>query len=235
MSYSNGPAGGNNPRDNDPVGAVRLAEPRRRRAGWLIPLLALLGLLLLGLLLWALLHNSSKKTPKAAVAASPTATAITPPTATPSAALTTPAAAPATPTAGAGAGAGAGAAAGAGTLLAGGQKVLPATGPLGTLSRYAGKPVTATGVPVQSVPADEGFWVGSSTKDRVWVQLTGQAGESAYTVKKGDRISFTGGRMVPTTPGFATGAGVTAAEGAGQLTAQRQHISLAKSAVHLRP
>lgn len=109
---------------------------------------------------------------------------------------------------------------------------LPGTGPVGALGRFTGQAATAEGVPVQSVPANEGFWVGDSVTDRVWVQLAG-AGESGYTVKPGDRVSFTAGKVVATGPAFAGQVGVNAAEGAAQLTAQGQHISVAKGDLRL--
>lgn len=102
------------------------------RARWRVPLLALLGLALLGLLLWALLHGRGDNKKVAAVVPSPTATATdaspsansvpseTPSdgvSAEPSAGVSSgPSSAP-TGTAGA-------AASGGGTLLAAGQSVL---------------------------------------------------------------------------------------------------------------
>jgi len=224
------------------VGAysVGTKEPRRR-PGWLIPLLILLGLALLGLLLWALLHgrgtDDKKKTaaaPAAGASASPsTSPSVAPstsPSPAPSAGPSTDASAtPPSP-------ATAVTASAAGRLLAGGQPVLPlpGTGPVGALGRFTGQTATAETVPVQSVPADEGFWVGNSTTDRVWVQLAG-TGESGYTVKPGDRVSFTTGKVVPTGPAFAGQVGVNAAEGAAQLTAQGQHITVAKGDLRLSP
>ena len=82
------------------------------------------------------------------------------------------------------------------------------------------------------MPADEGFWVGSSDTDRVWVQLTGEAGESSYKVKRGDRVSFTG-KVMSNSAGFAERAGVTDAEGQKLLNAQGQHIDVPKSALQL--
>lgn len=84
-----------------------------------------------------------------------------------------------------------------------------------------------------SVPADEGFWVGSSATDRVWVQLTGSAGESPVTVKAGNRISFSTGKVVANPAGFAAKVGVDAAEGGAQLDAQKQHIEIAKTSIKL--
>ncbi|MFC4951131.1 hypothetical protein [Pseudonocardia sp. GCM10023141] len=72
------------------------------------------------------------------------------------------------------------------------------------------------GSPVQSVPADEGFW--TSETDRIWVQLTGDAGESGYTVQPRDRVDFTGQDLAHDA-GFAEQSDVDAAEGADLLTA----------------
>lgn len=120
-----------------------------------------------------------------------------------------------------------------GQLIAGSQVVLPLAAGSTDLSPYAGQTATARTVEVQSVPADEGFWVGTSTTDRVWVQLTGVAGESAVIVKAGDRISFTGGKVVATPTGYAAKVGVDTAEGATQLAAQKAHVEIAKNAIKL--
>ena len=103
------------------------------------------------------------------------------------------------------------------TLTSEGRAILPLTS-RPPLSRYAGDPVRAQGVRVQQVAADEGFWVGTSPRDRVWVQLTGTR-ESRPRVQRGDGVSFTG-RMVEHQPGFARRVGVTASEGAGLLKQQ---------------
>lgn len=217
------------PRRRRRTGAYAAGEDTaRRRPGWLIPLLALLGLLLIGLVLWLVLHNRGSDSSPAAAAA--TATSSTAPTATESAATATD-----TATATASASAAGGGTAADGQLLAGGQAVLPLTAGSTDLSRYAGQPATARTVAVQSVPADEGFWVGTSATDRVWVQLTGAAGESPVTVKAGDRISFTTGKVVATPAGYADKVGVDASEGAAQLGAQKAHIEIAKSAIKLSP
>ena len=120
-------------------------------------------------------------------------------------------------------------------VTAGGDDVLQlaagadAAAALGGLS---GQPVTGTAVRVLSVPADEGFWVGSSDQDRVWVQLTGEAGESPYQVEEGDVVDFSAA-VVAHDPSFAGQVGVDQAEGATQLTDQGQHLEAAKSAVRL--
>jgi RNA polymerase sigma factor (sigma-70 family) len=109
------------------------------------------------------------------------------------------------------------------TLTSQGRAILPLTG-RPPLSRYAGDPVRAQGVRVQQVAADEGFWVGTSPRDRVWVQLTGTR-ESRPRVQRGDRVSFTG-RMVEHQPGLARRVGVTASEGAGLLDQQGYHVEV---------
>ena len=109
------------------------------------------------------------------------------------------------------------------SLTSEGRAILPLTG-RPPLSRYAGDPVRAQGVRVQQVAADEGFWVGTSPRDRVWVQLTGTR-ESRPRVERGDRVSFTG-RMVEHQPGFGHRAGVTAGEGAGLLDQQGYHVEV---------
>jgi hypothetical protein len=145
-----------------------------------------------------------------------------------------PSAAPAGAPAGqAPAGAAAGAAADAlapDALTAGGEPMLPLSevaGDGGSLAGLVGQPVVGNGVTVQSVPANEGFWVGTGEADRVWVQLTG-GGESGYVVREGDRVQFNG-TVVNHDGGFAGQAGVDPAEGADQLTAQAAHAEVDKS------
>ena len=111
--------------------------------------------------------------------------------------------------------------------------MLPLTGNTdASLASYADQDVAATSVKVQSVPADEGFWVGDSAKDRIFVQLTGKAGESPYKVKTGDIVTFTG-TVTKNPTGFADKIGVTGQEGRSQLTAQKFHVTAAKSALKL--
>lgn len=229
--------------DRDPrpsgadTGATRVTDGTRRR-GWLLPLI--LGLIAL-LALLALLSRCGNDdgtpgavttptgAPSAAVSSttadattsatgSPTDTGTTDPAATSSASADTPTAS--------GSGAG-GAGAAAGTVVTQDTPVL-GDGPVKDLNSYTGKEAVGRGVQVQSVPADEGFWVGSSATDRLWVQLTGKAGESPYQVKVGDLVDFTG-TITPAPAGFAAKTGLTAAEGAGQLTGQKQYISVNKS------
>lgn len=104
----------------------------------------------------------------------------------------------------------------------------------GRLAAYVGKTVTARGAPVQSVVADEGFWVGQSVTDRVWVQLELAPGrESPLHVRAGDVVDFRAA-VVANPPGFARRVGVTAAEGAAQLEVQGAHLAVNGDLIHLR-
>ena len=81
----------------------------------------------------------------------------------------------------------------AGKLNAGGAQLLPP--PSGGLSGEVGKTATGKDVVVQSVNGNEGFFVGSSTKDRVYVEWGGDVGEneaSQFQPKKGDTVNLTG-------------------------------------------
>ena len=93
-------------------------------------------------------------------------------------------------------------------------------------------PARAQDVPVQAVPADEGFWVGSGAGRRVWVQLVGE-GESTTTVRVGDRVTFEG-RAVPVPAGFPARVGLTPAEGAGELERSGVLVEVARDGVVVR-
>ena len=108
----------------------------------------------------------------------------------------------------------------AGLLSVDGRSVFPL--PHGDLARYSGRRATARALPVESVPSDEGFWAGPSRRQRVWVEIVTQ-GESGPHIRPGQRISFTG-TFHPTPAAYARRVGVTAREGAAQLTAQGQHL-----------
>jgi hypothetical protein len=190
---------------------ARAATPHRPWWLWL-----LIAILLIAGLLVALLRCGTDPGPAG------------PPTTPGSGATTTPTG----PAPGAAEGPGSGT--GAGTLTAGDTPLLPVAavdGPDGSLAAFVGRPVTATDVVVQSVAADEGFWVGGSGTDRVWVQLTGE-GESAYAVGPGDRVSFTG-QVVGHDAGFAAQVGVDPAEGGEQLTGQAAHVAVVQAELQL--
>ena len=181
---------------------------------WLLIALAIVALLLIGLTQCGGGNDPNAGSTGSGALATPTV-----------AAAPAPGSAPA-PNAAAGSGAGAG----NGSVTVDGAAVSSVgqvAGPGGELTSAVGKTVTARGVVVQSVPADEGFWLGPSETDRVWVQLGG-TGESGYVVRQGDRVEFTG-RVVANDPGFAARVGVDSAEGADQLTRQAAHIAVAKS------
>jgi hypothetical protein len=102
----------------------------------------------------------------------------------------------------------------------------------GDLSGLRGRRAVAWDARVLSVPADEGFWIGTGGGNRVWVQLTGPPPESPYTVLPGDTVSFTA-RFVPNGRRFAARVGVDAAEGSGRLTRQGQHLDVTKRTLSL--
>ena len=127
----------------------------------------------------------------------------------------------------------------AGTVLVDGAPMLPLAaaadvGLGGDLSAFGGHEAVGVSVRVQSVVADEGFWIGTSTRDRVWVQLVGPPPESPYQVRKGDTVSFRA-PVRKNSAGFAHRVGVSASEGAAMLTAQKQHISVWKKSLKLSP
>jgi RNA polymerase sigma factor (sigma-70 family) len=101
------------------------------------------------------------------------------------------------------------------TLTVGGTTTLPAPR-VRPLVGAVGQTAVARDVPVQSVPADEGFWVGGAPGDRVWVQLATHGRESGVRVRPGQRASFSGAvaRVAADTPAKI---GLTAAEGSAEL------------------
>lgn len=108
------------------------------------------------------------------------------------------------------------------TLVGPGGPVLPRAD---HLDRLVGRRVSARGVRVLAVAADEGFWVGDGSGARVWVQLAG-AGESPERITVGQRLWFEA-RVVGHGRGFAGQVGVSAAEGAARLSNQRAHLATA--------
>ena len=115
---------------------------------------------------------------------------------------------------------------GAGALTAGDTSLFDAVRRAGDrpLAALAGRTASGTRVPVQSVPADEGFWIGAGDTDRVWVQLSSN-GESAVSIKEGDLLDLSG-PVVTHGADFAGKAGVTAEEGAEQLTREGAHLEV---------
>jgi RNA polymerase sigma factor (sigma-70 family) len=101
-----------------------------------------------------------------------------------------------------------------------------------SLIRFAGSTARVDRVPVASVPADEGFWIGQGAS-RLWVQLR-TARESPPVIRPGEVVTFTG-TVVANDPGLAPRVGLSAAEGAGQLQNQAVHLAVAPSGLRITP
>jgi hypothetical protein len=119
-----------------------------------------------------------------------------------------------------------------GELTANGTSLLPVAqaAPDGTLTRYAGQGVVARRVLVQSAPVDKGFWVGTSTSNRIYVELVGHGLVYPHPIRAGDRVDFVG-QMVSNTQCFLNGTGLAAADGAALLAGQGAHIAIPMSGV----
>jgi len=96
-----------------------------------------------------------------------------------------------------------------------------------------GRTAVARGVPVQSVPADEGFWVGGGPGDRVWVQLATGGRESTVRVRSGQRASFSGA-VVRVAADTAAKVGLTPAEGAAELRQLGAYVTVDPGQLVLR-
>jgi hypothetical protein len=114
-------------------------------------------------------------------------------------------------------------------LTANGAPLLPAAASGQSLTKYAGQGVVASGVPVFSVPADKGFWVGTSDVSRVYVELAGHGSVTPHPVRVGDHVIFAG-TMVVNTSSFVGSAGLSQQDVA-QLTAQGAHIVVSMTAI----
>jgi hypothetical protein len=97
----------------------------------------------------------------------------------------------------------------------------------------AGQRVTARGVRVLSVPADEGFWVGDGPSARAWVQLSA-SGESPVRIRAGQRLSFVG-EVVRHDQDFARRVGATNPDDVRALTRQGAHVVVDGRAVTVDP
>lgn len=115
---------------------------------------------------------------------------------------------------------------GALTVAGGVRKSPSASG----LEPYVGKRVRGRGILIESVPADEGFWIGR-TQERVFVRLT-QPTESGFRAKAGEHLNFAG-TIVANAPTFARRLGITKAEGAAELR-QGVHIQVPQHNVDFR-
>ena len=116
-------------------------------------------------------------------------------------------------------------------LSAAGRPLLPL--PAGGLGAVAGQTAEGREMRVESVVADEGFWVGDASSSRVFVFLSDQAkaseGESPFQVEAGQSIDFTG--VVKPLPADVADLGVEADEGADQLRQQGHFLELSRVAL----
>lgn len=89
-------------------------------------------------------------------------------------------------------------------------KALPTSAP--RLEHHVGKRVRARDVTVESVPSDEGFWIGrKDARVFVWI-TTPRSQESSVRIETGERMTFTG-TIKRHRPGFGRRHGVTEGEG----------------------
>ena len=143
-------------------------DDRKKRPWWLLALLAVIAIIALILLLRACGDDDGGDR-----AATTTETTQSVPDE----------AAPATPEGG------------AGTLTAGGTALLPVEA--ATLREAVGQDATGERVRVQEVVPEEGFFVGTSETDRVYVEFGGDVGETeegsnSYEPAEGDEVNLTG-------------------------------------------
>lgn len=225
-------------------GARPLRDPDRNKSLlWLWILLGLLGLLALAAGIFLLVRNagddddkggvdvtnedgsksdggggSKSSTTKADDSSKSSTTVDDSPTTTAGGAPTTTAGGTATTAPGGGA---------SGDLKAGDTALLPL--PSGGVAPLVDEKATG-GATVESVVADEGFWVGEGPGKRVFVHLSPEArtssGESPFQVKAGQQISLEG--TVTAAPADAADLGVTDAEGATELTDQGAYVEATK-------
>jgi RNA polymerase sigma factor (sigma-70 family) len=91
-----------------------------------------------------------------------------------------------------------------------------------------GRAVQAEDASVQSVVTHNGFWVGTSSSIRVWVELVGPL-EPLHIVA-GDEVRFTG-TVTANPPTYPQTVGVTAAAGAALLTKEGAHIDVGTTSI----
>ena len=111
-------------------------------------------------------------------------------------------------------------------VVGGPQKAPSASG----LEPFVGQRVSGQSVVIESVPADEGFWIGTP-QNRVFVRLA-QPTESSFRAEVGQRVSFEG-TIVSSGQGFARRMGITRDEGAAELRGN-PHIRVPQRNVELR-
>jgi hypothetical protein len=210
-------------------GAVAVREPRKKPLGWLLPvaLILLLGLVAISALV-LLNANDEGDDPGLDVTDDPQAqTAEDPNTAADSGSANDGSSAPQ----GTNDSTSSMADAVPGTLTADGTALLPE--PSDGYQALDGASGKGEGLTVESVVADEGFWVGSSPRDRFFIYLSEQArsaqGESPFQVKAGQKINVEG--VVTAIPGDVATFGVDDDEGAVQLREQGFYLEATKVAL----
>jgi hypothetical protein len=98
------------------------------------------------------------------------------------------------------------------------------------LATVAGRTAVASGAHVEAVPADEGFWVGTSGA-RVWVQFSG-SGESPLHIEVGQVLDFTG-QVTANPPHFPSQVGLTSDAGGPELERVGYHLTVEPRTVHV--
>ena len=99
------------------------------------------------------------------------------------------------------------------------------------LAPYEGREVRAEGVTVESVPTNEGFWVGTSRADRIWVDLDG-GGPVSKPVTAGQPVSFVG-ELVANHDQLPVDLGLSVPDDIAQLESQGFHISISEETLQL--
>jgi hypothetical protein len=92
-----------------------------------------------------------------------------------------------------------------------------------------GQQVIAHDVPVQSVVSHPGFWVGTSSSERLYVHIADPEHVS-HPMRRGHRLRFSG-RLVANALAFAKIDGVPPAEGSPLLTVEGAHIEVSAAAL----
>ncbi|MDQ3979753.1 MAG: hypothetical protein M3314_09395 [Actinomycetota bacterium] len=113
-----------------------------------------------------------------------------------------------------------------GSVLTADTRSLLPVPPRDELASLTGREVVGRAAPVESVVADEGFWVGTSASDRIFVFLTpaarGTPGESPFTVRAGQRVELRG--TLRALSGEPSSLGVDEPEGASVLRSQGHYV-----------
>ena len=117
-----------------------------------------------------------------------------------------------------------GGAAAEGTVTVGGTDLFSLAGDPEALGNYEDEAVEATSVPVESVVADEGFWIGETDQERLFVFLN-LTDESGPQIDEGDTVSFSGTTR-PLPVDFEQRFGLTPDDGIEQLTEQGHYIEV---------